>query len=123
MQKLTPCQAPFVTATLYSNSLLESPFTLTEHQHQFDTLLQACGISVDDPRAIDKLRDRERLPMDAFFAAVRTMGLEDSFTPTSGSWLAEDAMGYQESGKMAQNLLKAGVLCIIVGDVKDEVDL
>jgi hypothetical protein len=36
-------------------------------------------------------------------------------------FVAHDQMNYQKSGRLATGLRQAGVKCVIVGDVKDEV--
>ncbi|ORX39561.1 Alpha/Beta hydrolase protein [Kockovaella imperatae] len=122
LECLTSVQAPFRTATLLSNALYEDPFTLEDHQPQFEALCRRCAIDPTGANILDQLRDRKRLPMETLFQHVRDLGLQSSFVPASGGWLFNDMMGYQQRGDMARELLKAGVKCIIVGDARDELE-
>jgi hypothetical protein len=51
------------------------------------------------------------------------MGISSTFRGVIGSdgWVREDEMEYQHSGGLAEGLRSAGVKCVILGDVRDEV--
>ena len=61
--------------------------------------------------------------MERLFAGVTSMGTHNTFWPSLGSdgWITPGGMEYQRDGSLARDLLKAGVKCVIVGDVLDEV--
>ena len=92
-------------------------------QTQFESFCKGCGISAARPNTLDSLRDTVKLPGDAVFHGVRSMGTLSSFIPCVGGddWLPKDEIERQRNGSLAKDLLAAGVKCIIIGDVKDEV--
>jgi hypothetical protein len=72
---------------------------------------------------LDNLRDPSKVSTDQLIEAVQGMGASGTFRGVVGSdgWVRNDEMEYQNSGGLANGLRSAGVRCVIMGDVLDEV--
>jgi carboxylesterase type B len=116
----SPPQALFITATMHSNALITTPPLRSSKRHQVEVLWHQLGLHTELSHALDALR---QVPSDDLFAAVSRMGPLSTFRGVCevDGFVAHDLMEFQKSGQLALGLRKAGVKCVIVGDVKDEV--
>jgi hypothetical protein len=83
-------------------------------------LCRQLGLNTEPSNVLDALR---QVPLDDLLEAVSGMGPLSTFRGVcdeDGS-VADDLMYYQKSGQLASSLRQAGVKCLIVGDVNDEV--
>ena len=54
----------------------------------------------------------------------RHMGYQSTFRGAAGdetNWVHSDQMEYAKSGRMGKDLLKAGVKCVVIGELSEEV--
>jgi hypothetical protein len=72
---------------------------------------------------LDTLRDPSHVESERLMEVIEGMGFENTFRGVVGpdGWVRSDQMGYQQSGGLGRDLKRAGVGCVIMGDVKDEV--
>jgi hypothetical protein len=121
--RLAPAQAPFVTALLQSNAIVVNPVDPASRDDQFKQLCAALDIDAGRPDVLEVLRDTSLLSTEQLLHAVQVMSTFGTFRGVAGSdgWVRSDEMEYQHSGRLAKDLDLAGVRCVILGDVRDEV--
>ena len=99
---------------------------LATKDEQFRALCKALDIDTIQPEdALSRLRDTSAYPTAVILAAVGSLGSLSTFRGVCGvdGWVRHDMMAFQESGGSASGLKRAGVRCLVVGDVKDEVSV
>lgn len=114
-------QAPFKSATLFSNGILANAPTAAEKEAQFDSVATAAGI---DPSASDAVAQLRRVSISTLLASIGANSSQMVFRGVIGpgdGWVSEDQMEYQQSGRFASDLRKAGIQYVVCGDVRDEV--
>lgn len=86
-------------------------------------LCASLGIDYSATDVLEQLRDTNKISTEMFMAAVQGDGDAATYRGVAGvdGWVRADMMAYQESGGLARDLKRAGVKCVITGDVRDEV--
>lgn len=125
MRAANSLQAPFATCTLLSNAILSDPCTPSSRATQFSLLCKSLHLDPSAPDVLDTLRDPAQVGSGRLMAVIEGMGFENTFRGVFGpdGWIRPDQMGYQQSGGLGRDLERAGVRCVIMGDVKDEVSV
>ena len=113
--------APFVTALLQSNAILAAPLTRADRAEQFAALCTELGVDPSSPSALEHLKDESRFSTQDIVGAVERMGSQSTFRGVAADdgWVSPDQLAYQRT-TMGRDLRRAGVKCVITGDVRDE---
>ena len=105
--------------------MLCDPIPLNEKREQFSAVCKALGLVATDSNVIDQLRDKIRFPAKRLIEAVETLGslatIRSVEGPSGGGIAEKDSMEWQRQGGLGTALRAAGVKCVVVGDVRDEV--
>lgn len=110
---------------MISNAIVADPVDPASKNVQFKQLCAALSIDPARPDVLDILRDSSVVSTDQLIQAVQDMGTSGTFRGVRGSddWVRGDEMQYQHSGGLANGLRLAGVKCVVMGDLQDEVSL
>jgi hypothetical protein len=108
-----------------SNAILTDPLPPSSRRDQFAAFCRALGADPSSPAILEELRDTTRYPTARLIEAVQAMEGLSTFRGVVGEdgWNRADEMEYQQSGGLAAGLKAAGVKCVIMGDVRDEVSM
>ena len=110
---------------LQSNAVISDPVQPAERNCQVQDLCKSLGIDYNAPDLLEQLRDTSKVTTEQLMKAVQGDGDAATYRGVAGpdGWVRSDMMAYQQSGRLASDLKRAGVKCVITGDVRDEVRL
>jgi len=119
-------QAPFQSAIIQSNGIMNNPKSRKELAPQFEAFCHAVGLEPYTFSIMRQLKDTDALPTSKITSVIESgqVGAEfDTFRATiDGVWLTNDPdpMTWQRSGGLARGLREKGVRSVIVGDLTEE---